>query len=157
MGYEIIAIDEASFHLTTTYKRIWFPLGETPRGAFFWSSKKLITFGALTSSHKFYYDFYESQNSLTFRHFLRTLFDNAGFHKTQCVKSLIQEYAHMISVEHIPPYSPELNPIETCWKVTKNQVTKSQYFPKIDLMQDALETFWTKHIFMQDFMRYLCR
>ena len=58
MGYEIIAIDEASFHLTTTYKRIWFPTGETPRGAFFWSSKKLITFGALTSDHKFFYDFY---------------------------------------------------------------------------------------------------
>ena len=75
MGYEIIAIDEASFHLTTTYKRIWFPTGETPRGAFFWSSKKLITFGALTSDHKFFYDFYIAQNSLTFKHFLRTLFE----------------------------------------------------------------------------------
>lgn len=64
MDYEIIAIDEASFHLTTTYKKIWFPTGETPRGAFFWSSKKLITFGALTSDHKFYYDFYESQLSV---------------------------------------------------------------------------------------------
>jgi len=83
--------------------------------------------------------------------------DNAGFHKTQCVKNLIEEYSPQISVEHIPPYSPELNPIETCWKVTKNHVTKSQYFPTIDAMQEALETFWTKHIFMQDFMRYLCR
>ena len=101
-------------------------------------------------------------------HFLRELFkkldekkryvlilDNAGFHKTQCVKKLIEEYSH-ISVEHIPPYSPELNPIETCWKVTKNQVTKSQYFQTIDTMQEALETFWAEHIFMQDFMRYLC-
>jgi len=40
VGYEILAIDEASFNLTTTYKKIWFPRGETPRGAFFWSSKK---------------------------------------------------------------------------------------------------------------------
>ena len=74
LGHEIIAIDEVSFRLATTYKRIWFPRGETPRGAFFWSSKKLITFAALTSNHKFYYDFYESQNSLTFMHFLRELF-----------------------------------------------------------------------------------
>ena len=153
----------------TTYKRIWFPRGETPRGAFFWSSKKLITFGALFSSGKFYYDFYIAQNSMTFMHFLRELFkkldkkkkyvlilDNAGFHKTQCVKNLIAKYPQ-VSVEHIPPYSPELNPIETCWKITKNAVTKSQYFENIDLMQDALENYWHKRKFMLNFMRYLCR
>ena len=169
MGYELVAIDEAGFHLTTTYKKIWFPRGETPRGALFWSSKKLITFGALTNTHKFYYDFYIAQNSLTFMHFLRELFktfddkknyllimDNVGFHKTQCVKNLLAEYAPRICVEHIPPYSPELNPIETCWKVTKNSVTKSQYFSKIDDLQEALENFWTEHVFMQEFIGYLC-
>ena len=169
MGYGIIAIDESSFQLTTTYKKIWFPRGEIPRAAFFWSNKKLITFGALTSDHKFYYDFYDSQNSLTFKHFLRTLFeklnkkkkyvlilDNAGFHKTQCIKKLLDEYSNRISVEHIPPYSPELNPIETCWNVTKNSVTKSQYFKSLDQMQEALEKFWSEHIFMQEFIGYLC-
>src|SRR3989338_5103368 len=167
MGVEVVALDEASFHLTTTYKKIWFPLGETPRGAFFWSSKKLTTFGALTSNHKFYYDFYDSQNSLTFKHFLWTLFgklnkkkkyllllDNVGYHKTSCIKNLLQEYSN-ICAEYLPPYSPELNPIETCWKVTKNIVTKSQYFENIDDMQEALESFWEGHIFMQNFMRYL--
>ncbi|MFH1133462.1 MAG: IS630 family transposase [Nanoarchaeota archaeon] len=170
MDHEIIAIDEASFQLTTTYKKIWFPRGETPRGAFFWSNKKLITFGALTSDHHFHYDFYESQNSLTFKHFLRNLFeklnpkkkyvvilDNAGFHKTCCIKHLFDEFSPRIKVEYLPPYSPELNPIETCWKVTKNNVTKSQYFPTIDDMQNALENYWTEHIFTQNFMRYLCR
>ena len=170
MGYEIIAIDEASFNLTTTYKKIWFPRGETPRGAFFWSSKKLITFGALLSTGTFYYDFYQAQNSLTFRHFLRELFktlgkkkryvlilDNAGFHKTQCVKNLLREYSPQISVEHIPPYSPELNPIETCWKITKHNVTKSQYFENIDDLQESLESFWYRRKFMLNFIRYLCR
>ncbi len=169
MDYELVAIDEASFQLLTNYKRIWFLKGEKPKRAFFWSNKKLITFGALTSSHKFYYDFYESQNSLTFRNFLRNVFDwlspkkkyvfildNAGFHKTQCVKNLLKEHSQWITVEHIPPYSPELNPIETCWKVTKSAVTRSQYFPTIDVMQEALEEFWSNHIFMQKFMRYLC-
>ena len=169
MGYEIVAIDETSFQLKENYKRIWFLKGEKPKGAFFWSNKKLIAFGALTSSSGFYYDFYVAQNSLTFSFFLKDLFDwlkpnkkyvfildNAGFHKTQCVRNLIAEYAPRIRVEHIPPYSPELNPIETCWKVTKNHITKSQYFPTIDDMQDALETFWTEHVFMQNFIGYLC-
>lgn len=169
MDYEIVAIDEASFNLTTTYKKIWFPKGETPRGAFFWSSKKLITFGALTSEHKFFYDFYTSQNSITFRDFLMNLIekldtnkkyililDNASWHKTEIIKDYLLKHKKWISVEHIPPYSPELNPIETCWKVTKNNVTKSQYFVTLDEMQEKLESFWKEHIFNQQFMRYLC-
>jgi putative transposase len=170
LDYELVAIDEVSFQLTTSYKRIWFLKGERPKGAFFWSNKKLITFGALTSNHEFYYDFYDAQNSLTFCNFLRNLFDwldpnkkyvlildNAGFHKTSCVKNLLKKYGGRIAVEHIPPYSPELNPIETSWKVTKHAVTKSQYFASIDAMQEALEIFWEKHIFKQDFITYLCR
>ena len=82
--------------------------------------------------------------------------DNNGFHKTSCITKFIAQFNNIV-VEPIPPYSPELNPIETCWKVTKNTVTKSQYFENIDLMQDALENFWEEHIFMQDFIGYLCR
>lgn len=170
MGAVLVAFDEVKFQLEPVYKRIWFPKGEKPKGAFLWSSKKILTFGALTSNHKFFYEFYEAQNSLTFRHFLRTfiktlsrrkkyvfILDNAGFHKTQTVKNLLNEYSSFISVEYLPPYSPELNPIETNWKVTKNAVTNSQYFPTIDMMQEALEGFWQKHFFMQNFITYLCR
>jgi len=170
VGYEIVAIDEASFQLNTDYKRIWFLKGKKPKRAFFWSNKKLTVFGALTSSSKFYYDFYIAQNSLTFSFFLKDFFawldsskkyvlilDNAGFHKTDCVKSLLETQNKWIAVEYIPPYSPELNPIETCWKVTKNAVTRSQHFKTIDAMQEVLEDFWDSHIFMQNFMHYLCR
>lgn len=170
MGYELVSIDEASFHLTTEYKRIWFLKGKKPKGAFFWSNKKLIVFGALTSSSKFYYNFFIAQNSFTFSLFLKELFvwldpnkkyifilDNASFHKTNVIKDVLKEKEEWITVEHIPPYSPELNPIETCWKVTKNAVTKSQHFKTIDSMQKVLENFWNKHIFMQDFMHYLSR
>lgn len=170
MGYELVSIDEASFQITTSYKRIWFLKGEKPKRAFFWSNQKLTVFGALTSSSKFYYNFYNSQNSFTFSLFLENLFawldpskkyvfvlDNAGFHKTNIVRDLFEEHEEQVVVEFIPPYSPELNPIETCWKVTKNAVTKSQYFKTIESMQEALEGFWNEHIFTQNFMRYLCR
>jgi len=123
----------------------------------------------LTSEHEFYYDFHIAQNSMTFRSFLRNfvatldkkkryvfIMDNAGFHKTQTVRNLLNEYASFVSVEFLPPYCPELNPIETNWKVTKNAVTKSQYFPNIDQLQEALESFWQNHRFMQSFITYLC-
>ena len=142
LDHILVALDEVSFQLITSYKRIWFLKREKPRGAFFWSSKKLLTFTALTSEHKFYYEFYAAQNSIIFCDFLRTvmdqldknkkyvfIMDNAAFHKTQLVRDLVEESSSWIKMEFIPPYSPELNPIETCWKVTKNAVTKSQYFP----------------------------
>ena len=170
MGYELVSIDEASFQLATGYKRVWFLKGKKPKRAFFWSNKKLTVFGALTSSSKFYYDFYVAQNSITFSLFLDNLFawldqskkyvlilDNASFHKTNIVKEFLAEKKGWIAVEYIPPYSPELNPIETCWKVTKYAVTKSQHFETIDAMQEKLEEFWHKHIFMQRFITYLCR
>ena len=169
MDYELIPIDEVSFQLATGYKRIWFLKGEKPKRAFFWSNKKLTVFGALTSSKKFYYEFYTSQNMITFSHFLWSLFeqldrskkyilimDNASYHKTEYVQNLLQEYNSWIVVEPIPPYSPELNPIETCWKVTKNAVTKSQHFKDTNEMKGALEEFWQEHTFTQSFMRYLC-
>ena len=107
---------------------------------------------------------------MIFKHFLREIFawlgqskkyvlilDNAGWHKTQCVKKLFDEQKHWIKVEFIQAYSPELNPIETCWKVTRNAVTKSQHFKTIYAMQEALENFWHKHIFTQNFIDHLCR
>ena len=152
-----MSIDETSFQFATGYK------SKKPKRALFWSNKKLTVFGALTSTSKFYYEFYVVQNSITFSLFLENLFvwldpnkkyvfilDNAGFHKTDIVKAVLEEKKGWITVEHIPLYSPELNPIETCWKVTKNAVTKSQHFTTIDSMQEALETFWKEHIFMQN-------
>ena len=170
MDYELISIDEVGFQLKTNYKRIWFPKGEKPKRAFFWSNKKVTICGALTSSHKFYYEFLEGQNSFTFGCFLEKLFawlepskkyvlilDNAGWHKTDVIKEIFEEHKNQVAVEFLPPYSPELSPIETCWKVTRNAVTKSQYFPTIDSMKEALEMFWKEHIFTQKFITYLCR
>ena len=170
MDHEIVSIDEVSFQLTTNYKRIWFEKGKKPKRAFFWSNKKLIVFAAQQENKKVFYEFHDSQNSLTFRAFLRGLFehldeskkyvfilDNAGWHKTQCVKKLLNEQENWIKVEFIPPYSPELNPIETNWKVTRNRVTKSRYFKTIEDLQEALENFWHEHFFTQKFITYLCR
>lgn len=169
MDYEIVAIDEVSFQLQTNYKRIWFEKGKKPKGAFFWSNKKLIVFGAQQENQKLYYEFHIAQNSMTFMSFLSGLFetfnsnkkyllilDNAAWHKTAIVQKYIAQKAN-VKVEFIPPYSPELNPIETNWKVTRGRVTKSQFFRTIDDMEEALEQFWSDHIFTQKFTTYLCR
>ncbi|MSO14618.1 hypothetical protein h2es_1386 [Rickettsiales endosymbiont of Trichoplax sp. H2] len=45
------------------------------------------------------------------------IMDNAAFHKSQETKELIENHGHKI--EFLPPYSPDLNPIEHKWAQAK--------------------------------------
>lgn len=145
-------------------------VGQKPGGVFFWSNKKISVFGALTSENDFFYDFYDGQNSLTYKAFLSDfietldrkkkyvfIFDNAAYHKTDVIQNYLASFSDFIKIEFLPPYSPELNPIETCWKITRNYVTNSKYYKTLDELQESLEMFWAKQKFKLNFINYLCR
>jgi transposase len=38
----------------------------------------------------------------------------------------------------LPSYSPELNPVERVWRVTRRQVTHNRYFPSVEELRIAL-------------------
>ncbi|MFA5797891.1 MAG: transposase, partial [Candidatus Woesearchaeota archaeon] len=61
-----------------------------------------------------------------------------------------------INVEFYPPYSPELNAIEVCWKITRANVTNSIHYEKIGDMQEAIEDFLDNHFFKLNLSHYLC-
>jgi len=44
--------------------------------------------------------------------------DNAAFHRRQDIQSVIRKAGH--TLEYLPPYSPDLNPIEHKWAQAKN-------------------------------------
>ena len=170
MDYTIITFDEASFFLVPVYKRVWFFKGQKPRGVFFWSNKKLSIFGALIDGRRLYYEWYDGLNSLTYKAFLSgfietlpknkkyvLLFDNAAYHKSSVIIKYLDSLSENIEVEFFPPYSPELNPIETCWKIIRNNVTNSTYFPTLENMQEAIDSFLDGHFFMLNLSNYLCR
>jgi len=50
--------------------------------------------------------------------------DNAAFHKTQDTRDQIEDAGH--TLEYLPPYSPDLNPIEHKWAQSKNLRRKLQ-------------------------------
>jgi transposase len=169
VGFSIVTFDEAGFRLVPVYKRVWFFRGEKPRGVFFWSNKKLEIFGALIEGKKFYYEWYDSLNTLTYLAFLTGLmeqlskrknyvflFDNASYHKTSNIRNFLAKFDNVV-VEFFPPYSPELNATETCWKIIRQNVTNSTYFQTVDGMQTAIETFLDGHIFTLNLSNYLYR
>ena len=107
-------------------------------------------------------------NSLTYKAFLSDfieqlpkgkyvfVFDNAPYHKSSTIRDYLAEFVN-ISVEFLPPYSPELNPTETCWKIIRANVTNSTYFPSLESMQESIESFLDGHFFMLNLPNYLCR
>jgi transposase len=50
------------------------------------------------------------------------ILDNASFHKGGRIEEIAKSYGHVLM--YLPPYSPELNPIERCWGVLKQKVRR---------------------------------
>jgi transposase len=51
------------------------------------------------------------------------LMDNVRFHKAECIRAAIEKTG--AKLQFLPPYSPELNPIEEVWSFFKNLMRKA--------------------------------
>jgi len=60
--------------------------------------------------------------------------DNAAFHRKSRLPVLAQKYGHRLIF--LPPYSPELNPIERFWAWIKQHLKST--LPSFDLFDNAL-------------------
>lgn len=75
------------------------------------------------------------------------IFDNAPWHRK--AKRLIKtddKYADIkarIEFIDLPPYSPDLNPIEQVWRVTRRNITHNRFFSDIDKLRSKLN-IWFK-------------
>lgn len=58
--------------------------------------------------------------------------DNARYHHANLHKKWRQKYEKSFSLLFLPPYSPELNPIERVWKLTRRLCLHNKYFPTLN-------------------------
>jgi transposase len=56
----------------------------------------------------------------------------------------------------LPPYSPELNPIERIWKLTRRLCLHNRYFSQLDEVTRAVETEFANWIKPNNTLRRLC-
>jgi transposase len=67
--------------------------------------------------------------------------DNASYHTSAPMKTFYAEHADRLTVYQLPPYSPDLNPIEGLWKKVKKDATHLRWFPHfIDLVTKVSDT-----------------
>jgi transposase len=64
------------------------------------------------------------------------IMDGAGWHKSDTL--IIPDN---IEIMYLPPYSPELNPVETLWEHIKRHTIKNKIYDTLNDLEEAVCTF----------------
>ena len=124
-------MDESGFEHETIRSHGYAPIGKPCIDSYNWQGKKRTNvIGALYEKMLFALDYFEHNiNSSIFYDWckhtlipsLKTkcviVMDNARFHKSKRIQKLLNRHGHRIL--WMPPYSPDLNPIEKKWAQVK--------------------------------------
>ena len=65
--------------------------------------------------------------------------DNARYHHASLHQAWRDEVASHFRLHFLPPYSPELNPIERVWKLIRRCCLHNRYFPDLSNVIEALQ------------------
>lgn len=66
--------------------------------------------------------------------------DNARWHHAKVLQPWLEEYRDLIRLDFLPPYSPDLNPVERVWKLTRRLCTHNRYFQELDDLIEVVST-----------------
>lgn len=145
---DIYYFDESGFAIASNIPYFWSPIGTTS------VIKTVVTprinlLGFLSKQGKLYSSIVDGRvNSDSvieaFDNFVKNItkptvvvLDNASFHKSKKFKSNIARWANMgLTLLYLPPYSPELNIIETLWRFMKYiWIEHSAYLSRDNLLK----------------------
>ena len=71
-------------------------------------------------------------------------------------KFVYQREDDVFHCEYLPPYSPDLNPIERVWKFTRRLCVHNRYFPELSDLTNLVEDQFHVWIMGNNDLRNLC-
>ena len=130
-GFAIVYMDESGFESETIRRYGYAPIGSPCIDRYNWQAKdRTNVIGALYGKMLFALDCLKTNiNKEVFYHWCKftlipklkkkcvIVMDNAAFHKNKRIQKLLNRHGHRIL--WLPPYSPDLNPIEKKWAQVK--------------------------------------
>ena len=63
--------------------------------------------------------------------------DNASYHKSKAVREYVEPAGGGVELEFLPPYTPQLNPVETVWRDLKRRLA-GRFFRSLDELKAAI-------------------
>jgi transposase len=142
--------DEVHFQRHSSLLRMWAPKGEQPRVLSPSCRDKVGFFGALNlKTGQLLTQEASTFNGQTFGEFIRYLLrstcgqiylilDNARWHRSKDLKVFFKAKRKRLILIFLPAYSPDLNPVERVWRITRRKVTHNRYFPSVEDLRIAL-------------------
>jgi transposase len=82
--------------------------------------------------------------------------DNARYHHAKLHKPWRDKCSEKFEIMFLPPYSPDLNPIERVWKLTRRLAVHNRYFPSLESISDAIEPVFDKWVHSNKTLKKLC-
>jgi len=82
--------------------------------------------------------------------------DNAQYHHARLHKDWRERHAADFALDYLPPYSPELNPIERVGKLTRRRCLHNRYFAKLEEVIAAVESEFESWERRNEILRRLC-
>ena len=143
-GRTIVFVDESGLSQRPHRCRTWAPKGQTPVLEYNFNWKSLSAVAGLTLLN-FYFRLYpgavKSEQVVDFlkaltRHIQQPLivvWDGLPAHRSRLVRDYVASLDGWIQLQYLPPYAPELNPVEYIWA----------YWKQHELPNVCPKDFWT--------------
>lgn len=154
----LVFVDEAGFSMIPSIKKQWAPRGQTPvvehRNRW---HRKVSVIGGLTVSVDrtqlgLYVDWYPGEHVdqqkvvLFLEHLvqqingpLTIIWDNLAAHGGKLVREFLERQPQ-VQLHRLPPYAPDLNPIEMVWSLTKYQRMANHGITELDELHQRAAT-----------------
>jgi len=150
---------------------MWVPLEDVDPVQLLAPTRKAVSlFGAVNMrTGQLITQFDKKFDAITFSHFLEKLLkyrsrgrrmvvilDNARYHHANLLKPFLKKHRKRFMLAFLPPYSPDLNPIERVWKLTRRLCTHNEYFPDLQDLQAAVSNQVALWEVSNETLRKLC-
>ena len=126
LGQTIVFVDESGLSERPHRCRTWAPRGETPVLQYHFNWKWLSAMAGITWGN-FYFRLFPGtirspQVGVCLEHLVRHLpgkvlviWDRLGTHRSRLVREFLAAQGGRLTLEYLPAYAPELNPVEYIW------------------------------------------
>jgi transposase len=84
------------------------------------------------------------------------IIDNAKYHHANLHRQWRQTQEPDFHLAYLPPYSPDLNPVERVWKLVRHVCLHNRYFPTLELVMGAVEAQFERWAGESSVLKKLC-
>jgi transposase len=143
LGFKMAFVDEAHLSTATILGKTWLQRGVQLLQKAVSHGQRRTCFAAIGEGGVIY-KFYDRGNTPSMSNFVTHLhkelgkvllvMDNASYHKSAEFKKHIRSFGGDVIIIFLPPYSPELNPVEMLWREYKRYIANKLYTNMNDMI-----------------------